>query len=139
VSVKKEEPLSNDKQELYRLHVRAGHLLFSKIQAMARQVEVPSRLQHCESPMCTACQYGKATRKPWRTKQKGKKIQPATKQGECVLVDQLKSRQVGFVVQLKGRLTLGMYRMATIFVDHYSQLGYVHLQKDSTSKETLKA
>jgi hypothetical protein len=29
--------------------------------------------------------------------------------------------------------------VATIFVDHYSGLGYVHLQKDSTSKETLRA
>jgi hypothetical protein len=34
---------------------------------------------------------------------------------------------------------LGRYRVATIFVDHHSRLGYVHLQKDSTSKETLKA
>jgi hypothetical protein len=59
--------------------------------------------------------------------------------GECVSVDQLESRQVGFVAHLKGRLTLGRYRVATIFVDHHSRLGYVHLQKDSTSKETLKA
>jgi hypothetical protein len=49
-------------------------------------------------------------------------------------------RAFGFVAQLKGRLTKGRYRrVATIFVDHYSQIGYVHLQKDATSKETLKA
>jgi hypothetical protein len=59
--------------------------------------------------------------------------------GECVSVDQLESRQVGSVAQLKGRLTLGWYRVATIFVDHHSRLGYVHLQKDSTSLEMLKA
>jgi hypothetical protein len=57
VSIENDEPLSNDKDELYRLHVRAGR-------AMARRGEVPSKLQHCESPMCAACQYGKATRKP---------------------------------------------------------------------------
>jgi hypothetical protein len=126
VSVKNNEPLSDNKQELYRLHVRAGHLLFPKIPAMARQGEVPSRLQHCKSRMCAACQYGKATRKPWRTKQKGKKIQPATKPGECVLVDRLESRQVGFVAQLKvcrftlGRYRVARYRVATTFVNHCS-------------------
>jgi hypothetical protein len=31
VSIENDEPLSNDKDELYRLHVRAGHLSFSKI------------------------------------------------------------------------------------------------------------
>jgi hypothetical protein len=89
--------------------------------------------------MCAACQYGKATRKPWRTKGKGRSIKVATVLGECVSVDQLESRQIGFVAQLKGRLTLGRYRVATIFVDHHSRLGYVHLQKDSTLLETLKA
>jgi hypothetical protein len=54
-------------------------------------------------------------------------------------VDQVESRAVGFVAQLKGRLTLGRYTVATIFVDHYSRIGYVHLQKDSSSLETLKA
>ena len=139
VSIENDQPLSKDKDELYRLHVRAGHLSFAKIRAMARRGEVPSRLQHCESPMCAACQYGKATRKPWRTKRKGRSIRVATMPGECVSVDQLESRQVGFVAQLKGRLTLGRYRVATIFVDHNSRLGYVHVQKDSTSKETLMA
>jgi hypothetical protein len=75
----------------------------------------------------------------WRTKHKGRSIKIATAPGECVSVDQLESRQVGFVAQLKGRLPLGRYRVATIFVDHHSRLGYVHLQKDSTSKATLKA
>jgi hypothetical protein len=48
-------------------------------------------------------------------------------------------RAVGFVAQMKGRLTHGLYTVATIFVDHYSRLGYVHLQKDASSGETLKA
>jgi hypothetical protein len=28
--------------------------------------------------------------------------------------------------------------VVTVLVDHFSRLGYVHLQKDSTSAETLK-
>jgi hypothetical protein len=74
-----------------------------------------------------------------RTKKKNREIKRATHPGECVSVDQVESRAVGFVAQLKGRLTLGRYKVATIFVDNYSQLGYAHLQKDYTSLETLKA
>jgi hypothetical protein len=48
-------------------------------------------------------------------------------------------RAVGFVAQMKGILTHGRYTVATIFVDNYSRLGYVHLQKDASSAETLKA
>jgi hypothetical protein len=139
VSTERDSPLSRDQDKMYRLHVCAGHLSFSKIRAMARRGEVPRRLAKCDSPMCAACQFGKATRKPWRTKAKNRNIKAVTSPGECVSVDQLESRAVGFVAQLKGRLTKGRYRVATIFVDHYSRLGYVHLQKDSTSVETLKA
>jgi hypothetical protein len=48
-------------------------------------------------------------------------------------------RAVGFVAQMKGILTHGRYMVATRFVDHYSRLGYVHLQKDALSAETRKA
>jgi hypothetical protein len=146
VSIEDAIPLQGDKDELYRLHVRAGHLSFAKLWAMAQQGEVPRRLASCELPMCAACQFGKATRKPWRTKKKNRKVKTAPAPGECVSVDQMESIAVGFetiavgfVAQLKGRLTRGRYRVATIFVDHYSRIGYVHLQKDSTSMETMKA
>jgi hypothetical protein len=89
--------------------------------------------------MCAAYQYRKATRKPWQTKRKERSIKVTTIPGECVSVGQLESKQVGFAAQLEGILTLGQYRVATIFVDLHSRLGYVHLQNDSTSKETLKA
>jgi hypothetical protein len=56
-----------------------------------------------------------------------------------VSVDQIESSTVGLIAQLKGRLTTQRYRVVTVFVDHYSQLGYIHMQKDTTSKETLKA
>ena len=140
VSVEREIPLERDKDELYRMHVRMGHLSFAKIRAMAGRGEVPRRLARCPSPMCAACKYGKATRKAWRTKAKSRHtVKTVNAPGECVSVDQLESRVVGFVAQLKGKLTKGRYRIATVFVDHYSRLGYVHLQKDSTSAETLKA
>jgi hypothetical protein len=139
VSIKNDTPLDKDKDELYRVHVCAGHLSFAKLRAMAQRGEVPARLAKCDSPMCAACEFGKATRKPWRTKLKSRHVQPATAPGQCVSVDQMESRDVGFVTQLKGCLTHGRYRVATIFVDHFSRIGYVHLQKDTSSAETIKA
>jgi hypothetical protein len=140
MSIENDKPLDKDKDELYRIHVRAGHLSFSKIQAMARRGEVPKRLATCDSPMCAAWEFGKATRKPWQTKAKSRNVRPASAPGKCVSsVDQMESRDVGFVAQHKGRLTKGCYRVATVSVDHYSRIGYVHLQKDSTSTETIKA
>ncbi len=49
------------------------------------------------------------------------------------------SMQVGFITQLKGTLTKKCYTAATIFVDHYSRLKYVHLMTRLTSEETMEA
>jgi hypothetical protein len=49
------------------------------------------------------------------------------------------STEVGFYAQMKGKLTKKRYRCATIFVDHYSRLRFVHLQIDNSSIETVTA
>eukprot|EP00957_Ditylum_brightwellii_P124822 9514840-Ditylum_brightwellii.AAC.1 len=82
------------------------------------------------------------TRRPWRGKQtltSHHKNKPALHAGQCILVDQMESTTLGFVAQLKGRLTIKRYQAATIFVDHYSRFTYVHLQCDLSSKQTLEA
>ena len=38
-------------------------------------------------------------------------------------------REEGFIAQLKGNLTKRRYKYATVFVDQYSDLSYVYLQK----------
>ena len=43
------------------------------------------------------------------------------------------------VAQLKGRLTTQRYNSATVFVDHYSKLSYIHLQTSLSSLETEEA
>ena len=59
--------------------------------------------------------------------------------GQVVSVDQLKSTTPGFVTQLKGLLMTQRYNYATIFVDQFSKLSFVFLQKWLTSAETILA
>ena len=92
------------------------------------------------APICSACMYAKATRKPWRNKiNKEFKNKQVNKPGDLVSVDQMVSPTPGLVAQMTGRLTNKRYKYATVFVDHASRLGYVHLQKTSTAEETLEA
>jgi hypothetical protein len=57
----------------------------------------------------------------------------------CVLIDPIQSTTPGFVGQMKGFLTNQRYKCATIFVDHFSSLSYIHIQKSTGGEETLQA
>jgi hypothetical protein len=54
-------------------------------------------------------------------------------------VDQLESPVPGFVGQNKGYFFHKRYKVATIFVDHFSQLSYVYLQESTKGDDTLLA
>jgi hypothetical protein len=56
-----------------------------------------------------------------------------------VSVDQLKSPTPGLIAQTTGILTTKRYAYASVFVDHSTRLGYVHLQKTQDVTETLEA
>ncbi len=114
---------SEDQAELLRWHHRLGHMPFSFIKQLAINGEIPVRLQHTQPPRCAGCLFGKMTKVPWRTRGKSnRKIKEVTRPGECVSVDQMQSTQIGFVAQMKGKLTRQRYTAATIFVDHFSRL-----------------
>jgi hypothetical protein len=131
--------LENSRDELYRWHLKLGHISFSRLKIMALKGDIPKRLASCRVPMCAACQYGKLTRKPWRTKEKPSHSRPITAPGQSVSVDQLESVTPGFYAQMKGWLTAKRYRAATVFVDQYSGFTYVHLQTSTNGDETLAA
>ena len=54
-------------------------------------------------------------------------------------VDQLESRTPGFIGVMRGFVTKRRYTSATIFIDHFSDLSYVHMQKSLTVEETILA
>ena len=126
--------------ELLRWHYRLGHLPFDCIRQLALKGQLPKHLLSCKKPFCSACQYGKMTKRPWRVKGDDKKAtKMATRPGQIVLVDQLESNTPGLIAQLKGKLTQQRYKYATVFVDQFSGYTFVYLQKHLTSEETVMA
>ena len=124
-----------------RWHYRLGHLSFPKLKTLAKNGEIPRRLAKAPPPKCAGRLFGTMTKLPWRSKESksSHEVFTATKPGECVSVDHMISTQVGFFAQLKGKLTSKRYRAASIFVDHFSRLRFVHLMQDLSSDETIKA
>ena len=59
--------------------------------------------------------------------------------GMCVSVDQLESRNSGYIGVMRGFMTKQRYTCATVFVDHHSDLTFTHLQKSLTVEDTVKA
>jgi hypothetical protein len=99
------------------------------------------KLAKVEAPICLSCKYGKATRKPWRSKLSPNTVpsRAVTAPGDCVNVDHMVSSTPGFVAQMKGTFTKARYTGATIIVDHYSWLCYVYPQKSMSAAETIEA
>ena len=128
------------KAEFLKWHHRLGHLSPNKMRLMARSGLLPSKLAKCEEPpLCQACLYGKATKKPWRTKPSQERIaKTATQPGQCVSIDQLVSSTPGLIAQLRGSPTRKRYTAATVFVDQYSGLSFVHLQMTTNADETVE-
>ena len=135
-------PATTVQAELLRWHYRLGHVSFKKLKIMALLGILPKKLANVKPPVCAGCIYGGMTRKAWRSKPHKdgpRKIFKASEAGECVSVDQMESTVPGLMAQLKGRITRQRYTCATIFVDHYSDLSYVHLQRSLSSNETVDA
>jgi hypothetical protein len=78
-------------------------------------------------------------RKPWRSKHDYRPISNTETPGQFVSVDQIKSTTPGLISQMKGKPTREQTYYATIFVYHATDYTYVHLQRDTSSEETLRA
>jgi hypothetical protein len=87
-------------------HYRLGHLSFSKLKQLALNGKIPKKLAKMPPPKCAGCLFGMMTKLPWQGKETKAKQEVffATKPEECILVDQMMSTEVGFHVQLKGKL-----------------------------------
>ena len=136
-----EDTSSNLPAELLRYHHRYNHIPMKKLRYMAKNGIIPKRLAKCPVPTCSACMYGKATRKPWRSKlAKNRKVsRTATRPGQVVGVDHMVSPTPGLIAQMAGFITKKRYKYATVFVDHATGYGYTHVQRTQSAEETLEA
>ena len=131
---------STPEAELLMAHHRFQHISFSKLQGMACQGILPKKLAHCKIPSCSACLYGKATKRAWRSKLGKQTTEKKTlKPGEVISVDQMVSPAPGLIAQMVGFLTQQCYKYATVFVDQASCMGFVYLQKTCSAEETIEA
>ena len=55
-----------------------------------------------------------------------------------VSVDQLISPSPGLIAQITGILATKRYTFATIFIDQYTRLDYVHLQKSTLAPDIIE-
>jgi hypothetical protein len=131
--------VSDQQAELMRWHYHLGHLPFSRLKQLAINGKIPKKLAKVAPPKCAGCLFGAMTKIPWLGKEikSSHKVFVATKPGECVFVNQMTSTELGFVAQLKGKLTKKRYRCATVFVVHYIRLRCVHPQVNYSSIETV--
>ncbi len=132
---------ADDQAELMQWHYCLGRLSFQKLKQLALNGKIPKKLSKLKPPKCAGCLFGTMTKLPWHGKELAlsHEIFVATKPGEIVSVEQMESTEVGFFAQLKGSLTKKRYRYCTVFVDHFSQLHFVHLQIDDSTAETMLA
>ena len=108
-----------------------------QIKAMAEMGLLPKNLDKSLTHKCAGCMFATMTKKQWRSKgrnivgQVGRIIK-ITRPGQCVSVDMLESPQEGFIAHMKGRLTKKRYRYATVIVNHFLDLKYVHCMSEIT-------
>jgi hypothetical protein len=141
VIIDEEDRQPSDLAELLMLHHQYGHISFAKLQEMAKQGIIPRRLSKCRVPVCSACLYSKMTRKPWRgkpSKKDDRETELPQRPGQVVSVDELVSPTPGLIAQMTGFLTTKRYKYATVYVDQFSRLGFIHLQKTASAEETIE-
>ena len=141
IEEEEDRQLDNTSAELLRLHQKFVHISFRRIQRMAKRGILPRKLANCPIPVCTACMFGKATRRKWRHKDSDKdapKFIP-TKPGQVVSVDQMMSPTPGLMAQMVGKPTKARYNCATVYVDQATGCGFIHLQKSTDGEETVKS
>ena len=136
-----DHPRQDDSAELLRYHYKFGHIPFKRLQEMAKQGTIPKRMTKCPVPVCAACLYGKAHKRPTSSKKKKKVREGAiiNAPGDCVSVDIMVSATPGLIAQMSGFLTRERYKYVCVFVDHFSDFSYVHLLRTQTAEEVLQA
>ena len=125
---------------MLKLHQHFGHISFRKLRKMAQRGIIPKKFAKCPTPACSACMYAKATKRQWRTRTATSRDQHKHVRGpgDVISVDQIISPTPGLIAQMSGFITKERYKVATVYVDQATRVGYIYLQKSTGAEETLE-
>ncbi len=89
--------------QYYQLHCSLGHIHHDRMQLMVKNGTLPRRFLRCRLPMCASCLYGKATRKPWRSRSSNNTDESdrPTAPGQCISVDQYRPTQIAWIDSIR--------------------------------------
>jgi len=135
-----EDPPSKGEAEFLHYHQCFDHVLPRHIQEMACQGILPACFATCPILVCTACLYGKATKKSWHSKpsaQEQASRRTITTPGAVVSVDMMMSPTPGLVAQMTSKPTHLRYQHAAVYVNQATGLGFVWLQQSIDAEETI--
>ena len=93
-----EDIISNREAELLQYHRDFGYVPFSKLQLMAKNGIIPSRLASCPIPTCSACMAGMMSKRGWCNKpRKSYTNTTVVTPGELTSVDMMVSPTPGLI------------------------------------------
>ncbi len=127
-----EDPPSKVEAEFLHYHQCFGHILPKCIQEMVCQGILSAHLATCPILVCTACLYGKPTKKPWHAKPSAEEQtsrKTITTPGAVVSVDMMISPRPGLVAQMTSKPTHQHYWHVAVYVNQAMGLGFVWPQK----------
>ena len=135
--------LSKDQQKLLDIHEKTNHCISIKeLQLMSKEGRLPNRLSTCNPPLCLSCLYGKAHKQPWRTKGKHRHricSECDVVPGKATSSNTFEVTVPGLIPQSTGKLMQDKFSAGTVFVDHATNFGNVHLQIDLTTNSAIEA
>ena len=98
---------TNVAAEFLKFYLKFNHCSPRNIQVMAEQGLLSTRLVTCAIPVCSACQFVKDPKRPWKkkTRRNGAEVERAQSPGDVNSVDQMISQTPGLIAPMAGFLT----------------------------------
>ena len=126
--------LNNKQRKLLQIHHRLGHKSMATIQQWADRGlhGIPKEVgtKSCSAPICLACQYGKAKKRP---KSSGTVGRQAATPGAFVSVDTMHAGTPGIIPFATGRPSRRRYNYTTLWVDMVTKyIHATHLEAENT-------
>ena len=128
--------LTTSQQIKLKWHCRLNHCNFDRVTQLMRSgaIKVPPSVINAPTPLCLACQLGKARRRA-HTGEHRPIDKHHTKPGDGISADQMEAGYPGLLPTTKGSPTKARYHYCNFWIDHHSRLVYVtmHQKKDLSS------